>query len=69
VLPPREHAHKDTVQAIDFNLYGDRCAMGSVEGKMRVYNRLKDGQWRLCDTWQAHTSEVIEVRSATEIMS
>lgn len=55
------HGHKDLVQSIAFNTYGDRCATGSVDGKIRVFNRHKDGTWRLCDTWTAHGGEVLEV--------
>lgn len=56
-----QHGHKDLVQAVAFNTYGDRCATGSVDGKIRVFNRHKDGTWRLCDTWTAHGGEIIEV--------
>lgn len=56
-----QHGHKDLVQAIAFNTYGDRCATGSVDGKIRVFNRHKDGTWRICDTWTAHGGEVLEV--------
>ena len=57
-----QHGHKDLVQAVAFNAYGDRCATGSVDGKIRVFNRHKDGTWRLCDTWGAHGGEILEVR-------
>ncbi|KAM0484327.1 hypothetical protein ACHAPX_001749 [Trichoderma viride] len=57
-----QHGHKDLVQAIAFNAYGDRCATGSVDGKIRVFNRHKDATWRLCDTWSAHGGEVIELQ-------
>lgn len=57
-----QHGHKDLVQAVAFNTYGDRCATGSVDGKVRVFNRHRDGSWRLCDTWGAHGGEVLEVR-------
>ncbi|KHN94220.1 WD40/YVTN repeat-like-containing domain protein [Metarhizium album ARSEF 1941] len=57
-----QHGHKDLVQAIAFNTYGDRCATGSVDGKIRVFNRHKDGTWRLCDTWTAHGGEVLELQ-------
>ena len=56
-----QHGHKDLVQAVAFNTYGDRCATGSVDGRLRVFNRHKDGTWRLCDTWTAHGGEVLEV--------
>jgi nucleoporin SEH1 len=56
-----QHGHKDLVQAIAFNAYGDRCATGSVDGKVRVFNRAKDGTWRLCDHWGAHGGEILEV--------
>jgi nucleoporin SEH1 len=58
-----QHGHKDLVRAVAFNTYGDRCATGSVDGKIRVFNRHKDGTWRLCDTWSAHGGEVLEVSS------
>ncbi|KAL7950128.1 WD40-repeat-containing domain protein [Trichoderma barbatum] len=57
-----QHGHKDLVQAIAFNAYGDRCATGSVDGKIRVFNRHRDGTWRLCDTWSAHGGEVVELQ-------
>ncbi|KAG4434947.1 hypothetical protein IFR05_009559 [Cadophora sp. M221] len=46
-----QHGHKDMVQATAFNAYGDRFASSSVDGKIKVYNRHKDGSWNLCDTW------------------
>ncbi|PFH59516.1 hypothetical protein XA68_12219 [Ophiocordyceps unilateralis] len=57
-----QHGHKDLVQAVAFNTYGDRCATGSVDGKIRVFNRHKDATWRLCDTWSAHGGEVLELQ-------
>ncbi|OAA74208.1 nucleoporin seh1 [Cordyceps fumosorosea ARSEF 2679] len=57
-----QHGHKDLVQAVAFNTYGDRCATGSVDGKIRVFNRHKDGTWRICDTWTAHGGEVLELQ-------
>lgn len=56
-----QHGHRDLVQAVAFNTYGDRCATGSVDGKIRVFNRHKDGMWRNCDTWSAHGGEILEV--------
>lgn len=56
-----KHGHHDLVQAVAFNAYGDRCATGSVDGKIRVFNRHKDSIWRLCDTWTAHGGEILEV--------
>ncbi|KAL2177135.1 WD40-repeat-containing domain protein [Thermothelomyces heterothallicus CBS 202.75] len=57
-----KHGHQDLVQAVAFNGHGDRCATGSVDGKIRVFNRHKDGVWRLCDTWGAHASEILELQ-------
>ncbi|KAJ4300524.1 hypothetical protein N0V88_003202 [Collariella sp. IMI 366227] len=57
-----KHGHTDLVQAVAFNSHGDRCATGSVDGKIRVFNRTKDGVWRLCDTWGAHASEILEIQ-------
>ena len=56
-----KHGHQDLVQAVAFNSYGDRCATGSVDGKIRVFNRHKDGVWRHCDNWSAHGGEILEV--------
>jgi nucleoporin SEH1 len=57
-----KHGHQDLVQAVAFNGHGDRCATGSVDGKIRVFNRHKDGVWRHCDSWGAHAGEILEVR-------
>ncbi|CAK7264240.1 hypothetical protein SEPCBS57363_000980 [Sporothrix epigloea] len=57
-----KHGHQDLVQAVAFNAYGDRCATGSVDGSIRVFNRHSDGMWRLCDTWGAHGSEILELQ-------
>ncbi|ORY64911.1 WD domain-containing protein [Pseudomassariella vexata] len=56
------HGHRDVVQAVTFNAYGDRCATGSVDGKIRVFNRQKDGIWRMCDHWDAHSGEILELQ-------
>ncbi|KAI2625214.1 WD40-repeat-containing domain protein [Xylaria nigripes] len=57
-----QHGHKDLVQAIAFNSYGDRCATGGVDGKIRVFNRHRDGIWRLCDNWSGHSGEILELQ-------
>ena len=56
------HGHQDLVQAVAFNSYGDRCATGSVDGKIRVFNRHRDGVWRHCDSWGAHGGEILELQ-------
>lgn len=58
-----QHGHRDMVEATAFNSYGDRFASGSADGKIKVYNRHKDGRWNLTDTWGAHAAEILEVRS------
>jgi nucleoporin SEH1 len=58
----QQHGHRDMVQASAFNRYGDRFALGSADGRIKVYDRHRDGSWMLCDTWGAHNGEVIEVR-------
>jgi nucleoporin SEH1 len=60
-----ENTHKDMVGASAFNSYGDRFATSSVDGKIKVYNRHRDGSWVLCDTWGAHSAEIFEVHSPT----
>ncbi|KAH8839085.1 hypothetical protein MCOR27_008984 [Pyricularia oryzae] len=57
-----KHGHQDLVQAVAFNSYGDRCATGSVDGKIRVFNRHQDGIWRHCDNWTAHGGEILELQ-------
>ncbi|KAJ4413491.1 hypothetical protein N0V82_008521 [Gnomoniopsis sp. IMI 355080] len=57
-----KNGHQDLVQAVAFNSYGDRCATGSVDGKIRVFNRHRDAIWRLCDTWTAHAGEILELQ-------
>ncbi|KAK1969885.1 WD domain-containing protein [Colletotrichum eremochloae] len=57
-----QHGHHDLVQAVAFNAYGDRCATGSVDGKIKVFNRHKDGVWHHCDTWGAHGGEILELQ-------
>ncbi|EJT78975.1 nuclear pore complex subunit [Gaeumannomyces tritici R3-111a-1] len=56
------HGHQDLVQAVAFNSYGDRCATGSVDGKIRVFNRHQDGTWRQCDNWTAHGGDILELQ-------
>jgi nucleoporin SEH1 len=57
-----QHGHRDMVEATAFNSYGDRFASSSADGKIKVYNRHKDGLWNLTDTWGAHTAEILQVR-------
>ncbi|TDZ22800.1 Nucleoporin SEH1 [Colletotrichum orbiculare MAFF 240422] len=57
-----QHGHQDLVQAVAFNAYGDRCATGSVDGKIKVFNRHQDGVWHHCDTWGAHGGEILELQ-------
>ncbi|KAK3368910.1 WD40-repeat-containing domain protein [Lasiosphaeria ovina] len=57
-----KHGHQDLVQVVAFNNYGDRVATGSVDGKIRVFNRHKDGVWRLSDNWTAHGGEITEIQ-------
>ncbi|OAA56695.1 nuclear pore protein [Niveomyces insectorum RCEF 264] len=56
------HGHQDLVHAVAFNAYGDRCATGSVDGNVRVFNRHRDGVWRICDNWSAHSGEILELQ-------
>jgi WD40 repeat protein len=56
-----QHGHRDMVEATAFNSYGDRFATSSIDGKIKVYNRHKDGSWNICDTWGAHTAEILQV--------
>lgn len=56
-----QNTHRDMIQATAFNSYGDRFASSSVDGKIKVYNRHQDNTWNLCDTWGAHSGEILEV--------
>ncbi|KAK6085616.1 nuclear pore protein [Seiridium cupressi] len=56
------HKSSDLIQAIAFNAYGDRCATGSVDGQIRIFNRRKDGIWMLSDLWGAHPGEILELQ-------
>ena len=62
-----KHGHKDMVGTASWNSYGTRCATGSADGKLKVFDRLKDGTLSLCDTWSAHNAEVLEVRSISRL--
>ena len=55
------HSHRDMIATTAFNYYGDRFVTGSVDGKIKVYNKNNAGNWVLCDTWGAHNAEVFEV--------
>ncbi|KFX93856.1 hypothetical protein V490_04632 [Pseudogymnoascus sp. VKM F-3557] len=57
----QQHGHKDMVEASAFNSYGTRFALGSADGKIKVFDRLRNGSWGLCDTWAAHNAEVLEL--------
>ena len=58
----QQHGHKDMVQSVAFNQYGNRFAIGSADGRIKVYDRHRDGSWVICDTWTAHNAEITEVR-------
>ncbi|KAI1001580.1 hypothetical protein K3495_g6622 [Podosphaera aphanis] len=55
------HGHRDMVSATAFNSYGDRFGTGSVDGSIKIHNKHKDGSWHHCDTWNAHSSEIIQI--------
>ncbi|KKA27556.1 hypothetical protein TD95_002400 [Thielaviopsis punctulata] len=61
-VPVPKHGHGDLVQAVCFNSYGDRCATGAADGKIRVFNRNSGGVWKLCDSWNGHGGEVLELQ-------
>ncbi|TAQ84397.1 hypothetical protein B7494_g7269 [Chlorociboria aeruginascens] len=57
-----QNGHRDMIEAAAFNAYGDRFASSSADGKIKVYNRHKDGTWNLCDTWGAHNAEILQLQ-------
>lgn len=56
-----QHGHRDMVECSSFNSYGNRFAIGSADGKIKVFDRSSNGTWSLCDTWSAHNAEILEV--------
>jgi hypothetical protein len=58
----QQHGHRDMVEAAAFNAYGNRMAIGCADGRMKVYDRQREGKWVLCDTWTAHNAEILEVK-------
>lgn len=57
-----QHGHKDIVGASAYNAYGNRLACSSADGRIKIYNRHADNSWHLCDTWEAHKAEILEIR-------
>jgi nucleoporin SEH1 len=57
----QQHGHRDMVEAAEFNSHGNRFALGSADGRIKIYDKTKEGIWQLCDTWGAHSAEVLEV--------
>ena len=55
------HDHKDLVTCTGWNTYGERFATGTVDGKINVFSRHKDGLVRRTDKWGAHGGEVVEL--------
>lgn len=55
------HGQRDMVNASAFNRYGNRFAIGSADGRIKVFDRNRDGSWVICDTWWAHKAEIVEV--------
>jgi nucleoporin SEH1 len=49
------------VEASAYNSYGTRFALGSADGKIKVFDRLRNGTFSLCDTWAAHNAEILEL--------
>lgn len=58
--------HRDLVSVTKFNFYGNRIVTASTDHRMKVWD-MKDGQWRLMDTWRAHDAEIRDVRASEAI--
>ena len=58
--------HRDLVSVTKFNFYGNRIVTASTDHRMKVWD-MKDGQWRLMDTWRAHDAEIRDVRASDAI--
>lgn len=61
----QQHGHRDMVEAAEFNSYGNRFALGSADGKIKIYDKVREGGWQLCDTWSAHAAEVLEASACS----
>lgn len=63
----QQHGHRDMVQAGAFSGHGNRFAIGSADGRIKVYDKHRDGTWNTCDTWSAHSADILEVRDVYDL--
>lgn len=55
-----EIGHRDQVNVIKYNFYGNRLLTASADHRVKVWDRKDDG-WELTDTWRAHDAEIHDV--------
>ncbi len=67
------HGFKDMAECAAYNDYGTRLAIGSADGKVKVFDKVEDmdpktdGKYELCDTWAAHNAEVFQVSCSSKL--
>ncbi|KAI1932250.1 hypothetical protein LOZ58_003343 [Ophidiomyces ophidiicola] len=54
-----ELGHRDQVNAIKFNYYGNRILTASSDHRIKVWDQTDSG-WEVVDTWRAHDAEIID---------
>lgn len=55
-----EIGHRDQVNVIKYNFYGNRILTASADHRVKVWDQKEDG-WELIDTWRAHDAEIHDV--------
>ena len=53
----------------NLDFYGKRKVTGSADHRLKVYDHLPDGQWKLIDTWRGHDAEILDVTVTSLIPS
>ncbi|KMP06609.1 nucleoporin seh1 [Coccidioides immitis H538.4] len=54
-----EIGHRDQVNVIKFNFYGNRILTASSDHRVKVWDQNEAG-WELIDTWRAHDAEIYD---------
>ncbi|CDW53508.1 nucleoporin SEH1 [Trichuris trichiura] len=53
--------HKDIVQDMSFNVFGNRLATCSCDQMVKVFDKRADGQWTCTHTWKVHCGPVWKI--------
>ncbi|WEW59540.1 hypothetical protein PRK78_005014 [Emydomyces testavorans] len=54
-----EIGHRDQVNVINFNFYGNRVLTASSDHRIKVWDQKETG-WELTETWRAHDAEILD---------